>query len=254
MQFCQTVHSIPAHDDAVSCISYVSEIGVLVSGSWDCSVKLWKGFTTAHSKSFRLADSILGYFNCDDKITCLDSRLLADCGNINVVIGTEAGGVFIWAVNQKMLPMDRGCEPATSNSVLELTKTRRLSQVTGLAFSDSGERVACCDALGHLVVYFIHDVTAISSSCDNIVLLFEEHLGTELSGMSWAFGRSQLVLTDAGGMLYVWNMEHGKAERKLALHSGGISALCRLDDRRFVTAGKDAGRHCVKVWKCDGGE
>lgn len=30
---------IPAHDDAVSCLSLVGKSGLLVSGSWDCSVK-----------------------------------------------------------------------------------------------------------------------------------------------------------------------------------------------------------------------
>lgn len=30
---------IPAHDDAVSALSLVSDLGILISGSWDCSVK-----------------------------------------------------------------------------------------------------------------------------------------------------------------------------------------------------------------------
>lgn len=33
------VNEIPAHDDAVACLAYIEDIGVLVSGSWDCSVK-----------------------------------------------------------------------------------------------------------------------------------------------------------------------------------------------------------------------
>lgn len=28
-----------AHDDAVSCLKIIDDIGVVVSGSWDCSVK-----------------------------------------------------------------------------------------------------------------------------------------------------------------------------------------------------------------------
>lgn len=31
------INEIPAHDDAVSCLAYSD--GVLVSGSWDCSIK-----------------------------------------------------------------------------------------------------------------------------------------------------------------------------------------------------------------------
>lgn len=32
-------NEIPAHDDAVSCLRYLSDIDVLISGSWDESVK-----------------------------------------------------------------------------------------------------------------------------------------------------------------------------------------------------------------------
>lgn len=31
--------TIPAHDDAVSCLHLIGNIGCLISGSWDCSVK-----------------------------------------------------------------------------------------------------------------------------------------------------------------------------------------------------------------------
>lgn len=33
------VNEIPAHDDAVSCLAYLNDIGILVSSSWDCTVK-----------------------------------------------------------------------------------------------------------------------------------------------------------------------------------------------------------------------
>lgn len=33
------INEVPAHDDAVSCLAYLDEVGVLISGSWDCTVK-----------------------------------------------------------------------------------------------------------------------------------------------------------------------------------------------------------------------
>lgn len=39
MDYGRKVNEIPAHDDAVSCLSYMSKLSLLVSGSWDCSVK-----------------------------------------------------------------------------------------------------------------------------------------------------------------------------------------------------------------------
>lgn len=32
---------IPAHDDAVSSLAILNDLGILVSGSWDCSVKYY---------------------------------------------------------------------------------------------------------------------------------------------------------------------------------------------------------------------
>lgn len=39
LDYGRVVNEIPAHDDAVSCLSLLDEMGILVSGSWDCSVK-----------------------------------------------------------------------------------------------------------------------------------------------------------------------------------------------------------------------
>lgn len=39
LDYGRRLNEIPAHDDAVSCLSYINEGGILISGSWDCSVK-----------------------------------------------------------------------------------------------------------------------------------------------------------------------------------------------------------------------
>lgn len=251
MQYCQVVNTIPAHDDAVSCMSYLDQMGFLVTGSWDCSVKLWKGFAKSHARSFRLGDSILAHLSCDDKITCLDSRRLTDCGKINVVIGTAAGAVFIWSIEQIHLPMEEGTEQSAPN-VVRVTQGKRFGAIKGLLFNKDGSKIACCDAKGRLVVYFVHDVAKIEQSCDNVVVLLERELGTELSCMNWSLGESQLVVGDVRGVFYVWNMAVGRMDQEMQLHSGGISAICGLDGRRFITAGEEATqKHCIKVWNCD---
>lgn len=252
MQYCQVVNTIPAHDDAVSCMAYLDKMGFLITGGWDCYVKLWKGFTRSHAKSFRLGDAILAHFNCDDKISCLDARLHTKSGKINVIIGTEAGNVFIWSIDQIYLPMEEG-EDQSSKNVLQLTKSKRFSAIKGLLFNDNGTKIACCDSAGHLVVYFVHDVNKIDNNCDNIVLLFERDLNTELSCMNWSFGPNQLIVADTKGAFYVWDMAVGKMSQELQLHSGEITAICRLNsvEKRFITAGEDNQRHCIKVWKCD---
>lgn len=39
LDYAKITNVIQAHDDAVSCLSHINEMGILVSGSWDCSVK-----------------------------------------------------------------------------------------------------------------------------------------------------------------------------------------------------------------------
>lgn len=39
LDFGRVSNIIPAHDDAVSTLAILSELGILISGSWDCSVK-----------------------------------------------------------------------------------------------------------------------------------------------------------------------------------------------------------------------
>lgn len=39
LDYGRRLNEIPAHDDAVSCLSYINDGGILISGSWDCSVK-----------------------------------------------------------------------------------------------------------------------------------------------------------------------------------------------------------------------
>lgn len=256
MQYCQTVNTIPAHDDAVSCMSYLDRMGFLITGSWDSTVKLWKGFTRSHAKSFRLGDSILAYFTCDDYISCLDSRLVTESGKINVLIGTAAGNVFIWSIEQIFLPMDEGNDLSSSN-VLNLTKCQsRFAKIQGLKFNRDGSKIACCDSAGRLVVYFVHNVNKIDNNCDNIVVLFERNLKRDLTCLNWSFSNNQLIVADAEGVFYVWNMAVGKMDKEEVLHKGSITGICCLDSvtKRFITAGGGAGgddQHCIKIWKCD---
>lgn len=252
------VNTIPAHDDAVSCISYVDRMGFLVTGSWDCTVKLWKGFTRSHAKSFRKADSVLACFTCNDKITCLDSRLLlADHnGKINIVIGTDAGTIFIWSIDQIQLPMEESVDQ-NANQVLQVTNSsgggRPFASVKGLLFNHNGTKIACCDDTGRLVVYFVHDTSSICRGCANVVVLLERQLegASQLGCMSWSFGTNQLMVADARGVFYVWDMAVGKLGKQWTLHQGAITAINYLDETRFITAGQDTQKHCVKVWKCD---
>lgn len=39
LEYGRITNTIPAHDDAVTSLSLLVDLGIIVSGSWDCSVK-----------------------------------------------------------------------------------------------------------------------------------------------------------------------------------------------------------------------
>ena len=39
LDYGKVTNVVGAHDDAVSCLNYLKEDNILISGSWDCSVK-----------------------------------------------------------------------------------------------------------------------------------------------------------------------------------------------------------------------
>lgn len=43
MDYGKVTESVLAHEDAITCMCFGNKINVLVSGSGDCSVKVWKG-------------------------------------------------------------------------------------------------------------------------------------------------------------------------------------------------------------------
>jgi len=69
LEFGREMDSVRAHEDAVSCLSWGSKNQVLVSGSWDCSVRVWQGM--ADGRRIKPSSSLIAQFDHDAHITCL---------------------------------------------------------------------------------------------------------------------------------------------------------------------------------------
>lgn len=226
-------------------MSYIEDIGCLVTGSWDCTVKIWSDMHSKRYKLFRTDHNMLDFLSCDDHITCLDSRL-SSTNTISVIIGTKGGDAYLWSNNN--FNRDK-----IENSVIHLTKSRRFSAISGLIFSSDGTKFAICDNSGHLVMYFLHSKNRTESNDNyNIVELFERNLDTTLTCLNWGFNSDQLMVTGANGILYVFNMAVGRVEMERKMHNGQIYVIEFLAGGQFVTAGIDNTKHCIKLWSCPG--
>jgi len=69
LEFGREMDSVRAHEDAVSCLAWGTKNQVLVSGSWDCSVRVWQGM--ADGRRIKPSSSLMAQFDHDAHITCL---------------------------------------------------------------------------------------------------------------------------------------------------------------------------------------
>ncbi|XP_055844973.1 protein FAN-like isoform X2 [Episyrphus balteatus] len=97
---------IPAHEDSVSCLSLDQDLGILASGSWDCSVKVWKGFKDLNGKMYRLSNSMLAQYEFDCDVMGLCTKKTHD--QFQVIIGTKNGDIWVWTFDLDVISLTDG--------------------------------------------------------------------------------------------------------------------------------------------------
>nr|CAD7405985.1 unnamed protein product [Timema cristinae] len=97
LEFGRIVDSIRAHEDAVSCLCWTNSTQMLVSGSWDCSIRIWQGM--AEGKRIKPATALVAQLDHDAHITCLD---ITRDGEL-LVSGTQEGDLFLWYMESHLL-------------------------------------------------------------------------------------------------------------------------------------------------------
>eukprot|EP00128_Syssomonas_multiformis_P008829 Colp12_sorted_trinity150504_noHs@33864 len=76
---------IGSHDKAIRCVKYSPEVGLLMSGSWDSTVKLWDiRLPTPAVSTLKQPDTVLTMDVCDDML----------------VVGTAGRHVWVWDIRK----------------------------------------------------------------------------------------------------------------------------------------------------------
>lgn len=60
------------HEDAVSCISWGHKKHVLLSGSWDCCVRVWQSHVPPPYEPIRQASALLGQLEHESNVISID--------------------------------------------------------------------------------------------------------------------------------------------------------------------------------------
>nr|XP_023018434.1 protein FAN-like [Leptinotarsa decemlineata] len=93
LDYGRVTENVLAHEDAITCMSFGYKNNLLVSGSGDCTVKIWKGLNS---------DGVIKPIQCLHKQ--IDHNSQVNCLTFNVendhlAVGTEDGDVYIWEMN-----------------------------------------------------------------------------------------------------------------------------------------------------------
>ncbi|XP_055682050.1 protein FAN-like [Lutzomyia longipalpis] len=229
---------ITAHDDAVSCLAYLKTLGLVVSGSWDCSVKIWKGFDKDSLSTFRISESMKAYLSLEDKVECLDAQFRDS--KIIVVIGNNVGEIILWTLDASIGRKSPDPNESSAQSVILSTK----SPLSGIAFNGNGTKVASCDVAGIFRVIYI-------SEHQMGTVIFQKELASTFTCLNWTLSETQVLVGDTRGLIYVWDVHIGKMSLECETHSGPVWCITRTPDRsQIITAGCDSPRDtCIKIWQ-----
>ncbi|XP_078680116.1 protein FAN-like [Branchiostoma floridae x Branchiostoma belcheri] len=212
VEYGHILDTVLAHDDAVSCIQY--QDGLLVSASWDSTVKLWECKIGGGAKKQQL--QLLAELDHDSGVVCA----CVDAENTRVASGTEDGTLYIWSVE--------------SQYVLS-RHTLHTGSIHAISFSAEGQRVLTCGADHYLRVL---DVTTGTEVC-------AKDLEEPLRCMYWD-GETVIVGGESGNVL-VWDLVNLQPIARVCGHTGAVTCLHVSEDGRTIVTGGEDRKVCL--WK-----
>ena len=208
----------PAHNDAVSCLVWAR--GLLASGSWDGTVKIWK-CEAANDFAVRLSD-LVSQLEHGSPVTCLAIRLGKDGGSL--AAGTREGEILVWS--------GEGSAWALAHRLPSHTR-----QVNCLALSPSHDRIISGGSDFGLKVMDLRTGAVV----------FSKKVGQEVTCIAWD-GVVALVAGGRGDLSY-WDLSQGSQGLVVGGHTGRVTAMA-VDSSggTLVTAGEDKR---VILWRTE---
>ncbi|KAG5342883.1 FAN protein, partial [Acromyrmex heyeri] len=215
IEFGRVIDVLQGHEDAVSCLAWSSTHRVIISGSWDCTAKVWHEYTSG--SKIKPTECFIAQLDHDSKVICINiSR-----DDTMLVSGTEDGELCLWSMNSYNL---------------QSTIKGHTCRVNAVIFDKQCSSVISCAEDKVLNIIDVRTSTQIYS-----VSLESEPLTLTWMGMF-------LLIGDNDGNLNIWNHQEAVFIPQIHCHDGPLCALAvTADSNLIITGGKDRK---VIVWKC----
>ncbi|CAG9854526.1 unnamed protein product [Phyllotreta striolata] len=215
MDYGRVVENVLAHEDAITCMCFDVASNILVSGSGDCTIKIWKGLN--NNGCIKPIQCLQKQIDHNSQVNCLSFNSVSN----HLAVGTEDGDVYIWEM---------------SGFSLFKKYTSQSSSITAVSYNSDGTKLATGSRDR---VFQIIDV-------NTALPVFSKTLTSSISSMKWR--DYLLILGCDDGMLLLWDIFEVKILMEVAAHAGPIKTIdisCCKDD--FIATGSQD--KSIKVWK-----
>nr|CAH7741761.1 unnamed protein product [Callosobruchus chinensis] len=214
MDYGRVRESVLAHEDAITCLGFSEKTNILVSGSADCSVKVWKGLNS---------NGVIKPIQCLQKQ--IDHNSQVNCLSFNhdrnhLAVGTQDGEIYIW-------------------EMAEFTLFKKLiqhaSSVDALSYSPDGLKLA----IGfNNKAFQIIDV-------NSGMPVFNTRLNSRITSMKWR--DFLLIIGCEDGTLSAWDIFEVRQLLEIQAHAGAIKTVDISPQKDLIATGSHD--RVIKVWK-----
>ncbi|XP_044266497.1 protein FAN-like isoform X1 [Tribolium madens] len=215
LDYGKVTESVLAHEDAITCMCWGKKSNILVSGSGDCTVKIWKGLN--NNGIIKPIQCLQKQIDHNSHVNCLDF----DSDNKHLAVGTEDGEVYIWKTNEFTLYKKYAIHS---------------SSITAINYSPDGLKLALG---GKNKTLQIVDV-------ETGLPVFTKTLKSAISCMKWV--GFLIVLGCEDGSLFIWDIVEVRLLYEISkAHSGAIKTVDISPDNAVIVTGSED--RLIKVWK-----
>ncbi|XP_043276506.1 protein FAN-like isoform X2 [Venturia canescens] len=215
VEFGRVIDTLHGHEDAVSCLAWISSSQIIVSGSWDCTVKIWRSYDSG--SKIKPAECLIAQLDHEAKVIALDvSR------NENLLVsGTDDGEIFLWN---------------TDSYDVTYTIKGHTGRINAIKFDCESKNIISCSNDMAINVFDIQTSTRIYSTT----------LEDEPIALSW--NSTILFIGDTRGNLSLWDSQGALFLSTLNCHAGNLTTITTTPDQsRVITGGVDKK---IIVWTC----